>query len=82
MGGLPVRYPIVHPFLPGRPEQLCAESSLFSHTLEVLGAFLPLISHIIPGLEPRASSQLNVRTSGDSTYSQRVYREWWYTQGV
>ena len=53
---LPFVYPIVHIFLHGETEQLCADYSLFHHRKEDLEAHICLLSLIIPRVEPRHSS--------------------------
>ena len=58
----PSVYPIFHPFLLGRAEQLCAEWSLISHTSKNLRGPERLSPRGFSSSEPRASSQDTART--------------------
>jgi len=53
-GKSPFVYPIIHSLLPGRAEQLCADSPLSLHTLGERRALCASFSLNIPKVEPRA----------------------------
>ena len=72
---LPSGYPIFHIILPGERQQLCASSSLFSHTFRAWKGSLRLISLIISRVEPRALSPLPGNTSRPTGAVQGVHRE-------
>ena len=81
-GRLPDVYPIFHIFLPGKTEGLCAETSLFSHTLGEREVSLRLICLINLRLEPRTplsrtSAQLCVVQVQPGTAGVRVYPGWY-----
>ena len=79
--GLPDVYPIFHPIIPGRSRGLCAEFSLFLHTLgerRVLRASYPGSS---PITEPRALLPDTEYNECSTWYTVGMRGTPWYTQG-